>query len=44
MLADQKIIYRCPIKDGRTVFEYRLTPLGLDLFPYAIFIWQWFAR
>ncbi len=42
MLADQKIIYKRPIKEGRIIFEYKLTPMGLDLYPYAVSIWQWY--
>lgn len=43
-LTNQCVIYKRPIKERRLLFEYRLTPMGLDLHSYAFTIWQWQVR
>ena len=43
-LTDNAIFYRKPVKHTRVVYEYHLTPKGLDLYGFISMIWRWHRR
>jgi DNA-binding HxlR family transcriptional regulator len=43
-LCDHGILKRVPIKQGARRHEYRLTPMGRDLYPILIALTQWGDR
>lgn len=43
-LTDESLFYKRPVHSPRLVFEYVLTPKGLDLYPFIIVIWRWHQR
>jgi len=43
-LADNAILYKKPVKYGRIVYEYHLTPKGRDLYTFIVMIWRWHRR
>ena len=43
-LCDNEILMRTPIKEGGKRHEYRLTPMGRDLYPTLIAMTQWGDR
>lgn len=43
-LTDNAIFYKKPVKHNRVVYEYHLTPKGLDLYPLMVGIWRWHSR
>lgn len=43
-LVDGGVLERAPIKEGAKRHEYRLTPMGRDLYPVLIALTQWGDR
>ncbi|MBL4711091.1 MAG: helix-turn-helix transcriptional regulator [Gammaproteobacteria bacterium] len=43
-LCDSGVLQRVPVKEGAKRHEYRLTPMGRDLFPALIALNQWGDR
>lgn len=43
-LTDNAILYKSPVKHTRVVYEYHLTPKGLDLYGFISMIWRWHRR
>ncbi|GAB4177373.1 MAG: helix-turn-helix domain-containing protein [Thalassobaculales bacterium] len=43
-LAGQQIFYKRPAQHRTLVFEYHLTPKGLDLYPFILAVWRWHRR
>lgn len=43
-LCDSGVLIRVPIKEGAKRHEYRLTPMGRDLYPTLIALTQWGDR
>ena len=43
-LTDSAIFYKKPVKHTRVVYEYHLTPKGLDLYGLISMIWRWHRR
>ena len=43
-LVAQALLYKRPYQDKPVRFEYRLTPKGLGLYPYALLLWKWQRR
>lgn len=40
-LIDQKILHKVPYTQSPPRFEYKLTPTGLALYPWALMVWEW---
>ena len=40
-LVDKGILYRHPYQDSPTRYEYRLTEMGLDMYPILLLSWDW---
>lgn len=43
-LTEQQIFYKKPVQHRTLVHEYRLTPKGLDLYPFVLSVWCWHHR
>ena len=43
-LADNAILYKKPVRHSRLIYEYHLTPKGLDLYSCILMIWRWHKR
>jgi DNA-binding HxlR family transcriptional regulator len=43
-LTDNAVFYKKPVKHTRVVYEYHLTPKGLDLYAFISMIWRWHRR
>ncbi len=43
-LCDDAIFYKDPQVERRVVYVYKLTPKGLDLFPFILAVWRWHRR
>jgi len=42
--TENAIVYKQPGEYGRLVYEYHLTPKGLDLYHFVLMIWRWHKR
>lgn len=40
-LTEQQIFYKKPVQHRTLIYEYRLTPKGLDLYPFVLSVWCW---
>lgn len=43
-LTTQQILYKKPAQHRTLVFEYHLTPKGLDLYPFILAVWCWHRK
>lgn len=43
-LTEHAIFYKKPIQHKRVVYEYHLTPKGIDLHAFVLMIWRWHRR
>ena len=43
-LTDNAVFYKKPAKHTRVVYEYHLTPKGLDLYSFILMIWRWHRK
>lgn len=43
-LAEQQIFQKKPVQHRTLIYEYRLTPKGLDLYPFVLSVWCWHHR
>jgi len=43
-LVDYQILYKQPIQGQNFLYEYKLTPKGLDFYPFILSIWRWHHR
>lgn len=43
-MTDAALFYKNPVYNRRLLFEYRLTPKGLDLYPVILSIWRFHRR
>ncbi|MDO6694484.1 helix-turn-helix domain-containing protein [Aliiglaciecola sp. 3_MG-2023] len=40
-LIENEILYKAPYTQTPPRFEYKLTPRGLGLYPWALMVWEW---
>jgi DNA-binding HxlR family transcriptional regulator len=43
-LTEQQIFHKKPVQYRTVIHEYRLTPKGLDLYPFVLSVWCWHHR
>lgn len=42
--TDHAIFYKKPVQHQRVLYEYHLTPKGIDLHAFVLMIWRWHRR
>lgn len=43
-LVESGVLRRVAYQEGPRRYEYRLTPMGLDLYPFVLAVWDWETR